>query len=198
VTGLDFSKAAIEAAMDLARQTQLDGKSNFIEGDVLEWYQNAKPDFDIVITTYGVLCWLSDLNPWARGIAASLKPGGLFFLAEGHPIADSFITWEEGLTGKRLENYFGSIEDDEAKPAPDYASTHVVNQGNTQWSRPISNIIQSLIDVGLHLESFEEHPYSHYEKVKGLKKRPDGYWHRPTEGSQIPLLFNLKMSKPII
>ena len=46
--------------------------------------------FDIVFTTYGVLCWLRDLKRWAELIAHFLKPGGVFYVADFHPFTYVF------------------------------------------------------------------------------------------------------------
>lgn len=188
VTGVDFSSVAIEAAKDLARRAGLEAQSKFIQIDVLDWHSQAKPEFDLVVTTYGVLCWLKDLNAWAKGVAASLRPGGIFFLADGHPLSE---TNEFGDYFGR-ENGYGAGE-----PGPDYASDHVVQQGNQQWVWPVSSTIQALLEAGLRLEVFKEYPYSFYEHVKGLQQGSDGYWHLPAGSKQVPFMFSLKMSKPL-
>ena len=43
--------------------------------------------FDLVYAGEGVVTWLQDLESWATGIAAALKPGGDFLLFEEHPVA---------------------------------------------------------------------------------------------------------------
>src|SRR5258708_26224263 len=39
----------------------------------------------MVFSSYGAICWLPDLAPWGAIIGRYLKPGGFFYLAEGHP-----------------------------------------------------------------------------------------------------------------
>jgi hypothetical protein len=39
----------------------------------------------VVFTSYGVLCWLHDIEAWAGIVSRYLKPGGTFFMAELHP-----------------------------------------------------------------------------------------------------------------
>jgi SAM-dependent methyltransferase len=83
-TGLDFSSVAIEAARDLSARSGI--PATFIEGNVLkppaELPENA---FDLVFTSWGVISWLPDLEPWAYTIASRLAPGGVFKIAEMHP-----------------------------------------------------------------------------------------------------------------
>ena len=70
--------------------------------------------FDIVFCSYGAICWLSDLESWAKGIAEVLAPGGTLAIMEFHPVAMTLneeckleypyfgngkpIRWEDGIT----------------------------------------------------------------------------------------------------
>ncbi|MEZ4496593.1 MAG: methyltransferase domain-containing protein [Thermomicrobiales bacterium] len=75
VTGVDISSAAIQTAGS-SRTTRASG--TFIRSDIYDWLEaaGAGPDrFDIVFSSYGAICWLSDLATWARGIAGVLEPG---------------------------------------------------------------------------------------------------------------------------
>ena len=38
------------------------------------------------LTGRGALSWLPDLEPWARTIAGFVRPGGIFYIHEGHPV----------------------------------------------------------------------------------------------------------------
>jgi len=60
VTGVDFSPVAITAARDLSLQAQLPAR--FVCSDIYDLPQNLEGQFDIVFTSIGVLCWLSDLK----------------------------------------------------------------------------------------------------------------------------------------
>ena len=196
VTGVDFSGPSVEAARKLAQRAGLEGSADFVQADVLEWHKQAKPQFDAVVSTYGVLCWLRDLKAWAKGVEASLKPGGMFFLADGHPLAD-LLSWSSP-EGNVAPSYFGRAEGyGEGETAPDYASDHVVAEGNRQWIRPISASLQSLTDSGLVLRQFREYPFSFYEHMQGLEKGADGYWRLPKGQPERPFLFSLLMQKPL-
>ena len=85
VTGVDFSTESIAAARRLAADTGIEAE--FVCCDLYELPEALLSfhSFDIVYTSYGVLCWLPDLAPWAALIAHYLKPGGLFYIAEAHP-----------------------------------------------------------------------------------------------------------------
>src|SRR5215468_5363999 len=82
-TGLDFSAAALDAARRLAAETGL--AAEFVEGTVAEAPRLTPGPFDLVFTTWGVLCWLPDMSIWARVIASVLAPGGELYCADAHP-----------------------------------------------------------------------------------------------------------------
>lgn len=70
-TGVDISDEAIGFARQLSADAGLPAR--FERADVLDWMPDATAcgeRFDRVFTSYGAICWLSDLNAWARGIAA--------------------------------------------------------------------------------------------------------------------------------
>src|SRR3712207_6068916 len=67
--------------------------SDFVRADVYEWLATAAREgrrFDVVFSTYGVVCWLPDLESWARGITAVLRSDGRFVLVDFHPVAQMF------------------------------------------------------------------------------------------------------------
>ncbi|WP_249930155.1 class I SAM-dependent methyltransferase, partial [Pseudoalteromonas aurantia] len=74
VTGVDLSSSAIDEAKILNKQLGLN--ATFVCDDVCHFADINTQQFDIVYTSYGVLCWLPDLANWARGVAKALKSGG--------------------------------------------------------------------------------------------------------------------------
>lgn len=87
VTGLDFSPASLKEARRLADSAARGEKLKFVEGSVYDALSLLKPaSFDMVFTGIGALCWLPDIRGWAHIVASLLKPGGRFFIREGHPM----------------------------------------------------------------------------------------------------------------
>ncbi len=43
-----------------------------------------------MFTSFGAVSWLPDIQKWADVVARSLKPGGVFYIAEFHPFHDIF------------------------------------------------------------------------------------------------------------
>ena len=92
VTGVDFSPIAIDSARGLSRHADL--PAEFICSDVYDLPGNLTGQVDLVFTSIGILCWLNDLTAWAGVIAHFLKPGGVFYVMDGHPLLYTFD--EEG------------------------------------------------------------------------------------------------------
>jgi SAM-dependent methyltransferase len=84
VTGVDISDKSIQRAEELKVKSGL--KGDFFRCDVLDFIGVIEKKFDLVYQSYGTLPWLSDVFKWAEVVAHYLKPGGTFYIADGHPI----------------------------------------------------------------------------------------------------------------
>ena len=93
-TGVDFSDAAIDLARSLNSELDLDVR--FIRSNVYDLPDVLDEQFDIVFTSVGVLCWLPDLDKWASVVSHHLKPGGMFYILDGHPLMNVFEESEAG------------------------------------------------------------------------------------------------------
>ena len=87
-TGVDFSSRAIKLAQQLNEEVGENVK--FVQSDIYSLKDISEKDlppnsFDVVFTSHGAIYWLPDLEKWAETIAYYLKPGGLFYIADGHP-----------------------------------------------------------------------------------------------------------------
>ena len=106
VTGLDFSEAAVRAAVALAAEIGVEAR--FVTADVYDSPEAlGGRTFDIVYTGVGALCWLPDMTRWAKVIFNLLQPGGELYLYEFHP-----LKWIFGETDKPdiLDAYFTPAE----------------------------------------------------------------------------------------
>lgn len=183
VTGVDLSSEAIELAKILAQKVQLDAE--FIRADVYEFGQINRQEFDIVFTSYGVLCWLPDLNAWANTVAKSLVVGGEFHLVEFHAFNDL-------LAG---EPYFPSLAPDISddgtytENCPGEKSTVVT------WPHSLSEVISALIGAGIQIETFNEYPYSPYNCFLGVEAVEGEGYQMIYKGHQVPLVYSIKGRK---
>ncbi|WP_165943649.1 class I SAM-dependent methyltransferase [Roseicella aquatilis] len=201
VTGLDASAIAIGAARRLAAELGLSDRAHFVEADLYRAAE-ALPEpggFDLVLVTWGSLCWLPDLAGWARIVAGFLRPGGRLHLAEGHPAALVFDDRAPGAAGKPgwLVPYFEreavvlEEEADYANPAARPAAARSVT-----WMHPLSAVVGALRGAGLALDWLHEHPRVAWRMFRALERDADGLWAFP-DRPWLPLAYSLGASRPL-
>ncbi|RXK14549.1 SAM-dependent methyltransferase [Halarcobacter mediterraneus] len=183
VTGVDLSSEAIKKANSL--KSSLGLKANFIESDIFQFGRENTKKFDIVFTSYGVLCWLPNLKEWAETIAKSLKVGGEFHLIEFHTFTDL-------LSGY---SYFSNN-----KPDIEEEGTYTENCDGSKstvvtWAHSISEVINSLICAGLSIESFCEYPFSPYNCFENLEFVENKGYQMLYKNQQVPLVYSIKAIK---
>ncbi len=194
VTGVDLSPASIKAAQSLSQKANLPAK--FICSDVYDLQKNLEGQFDVVFTSIGVLCWLKDLEAWARVIAHFLKPGGVFYIMDGHPLLYTFD--DDG--GWRFElSYFHQeapyIWDDDG---PDYMdSSYVPQSPSYEWQWTVSDFINAVLKAGLRLEFFNEFEVLRDQIYPEMVQRADGLYTFPDMSVPLPVVFSLKAHKPV-
>jgi SAM-dependent methyltransferase len=193
VTGVDFSDEAINQARKLSKETGI--KAQFICSDIYKLPDIHQQKYDIVYTSGGVLCWLPDLNKWAKVIAHFLKPGGFFYIMEGHPFSTVFDNSKKAKELKVTQSYFHKPGPTKWEPEGDYAdSDFITSSASYEWSHSMGDIINSLISAGLKIEFLHEFPMIFFKCFSFMKQDKDGAWH--LEGDKLPLIFSIKASKP--
>ncbi|KAF9165100.1 hypothetical protein DFQ26_000599 [Actinomortierella ambigua] len=213
-TGVDISDTAIDFARQLAKDSGLE--ATFIRSDVFDYFDETEPNqFDVVFISYGALCWLSDIDRWARGVHRILKPAtGRVVLIEFHPVLGMFneefvrdypycshgkaMTEPEGIS-----NYVArsGVEGEELYPGLVF-QTGIQDFRNTKpshefcWS--VSSVIQAALNAGLTLQTFKEYPFSNFCKFytdMRPEKVPEGVRWYPS-GQEFPCMYSIVGSKP--
>ena len=189
VIGVDFSEKAVDAARGLA--TDLGVDAGFVCSNVYDLPKALHARFDVVFTSWGVLCWLPDLRPWAEVVSRFLRPGGRFYLAEFHPILACLD--EESLVP--TEPYFHHDQPIVWEPETSAAdgSTTITNPSH-EWNHPIGDVVSALVNAGLVLEFLHEHPVSPEPLRSYLSQDETGWWRM--KGDVLPLSFSLQARKP--
>jgi SAM-dependent methyltransferase len=194
VTGADFSDRAIALARSLSRDLGIE--ADFVCSDIYELPGVLSGQFDIVFTSYGVLCWLSDLRRWAAVIAHFLKPGGTFYIAEFHPFAQIFYNEPDAVELKVAYPYFHQAEPFVFEAANSYADASVpVASSSHEWSHSMGDILNSLIGAGLRVDFLHEFAYCTYAHFPFMQEGPDGRWRLKGYEESVPLMFSLKATK---
>jgi SAM-dependent methyltransferase len=199
VTGADFSPDAIAAAQGLAEDVGI--PATFVCADLydLPSVLERGAGFDIVYTSHGVLGWLPDVEGWARVVEHFLKPGGTFFIAEGHPVAMAFEN--EGVEAGELRlqyPYWTHQEPISLEVHGSYADRQAPTEGMVEhgWDHSLGEIVTALAQTGLRIEFLHEFPFSIW-KLDFTVEGPDGRFRLPGElDGRLPLSFSLKATKP--
>lgn len=193
VTGVDFSDKAIEIARALANELKLDAE--FICCNLYDLPDNLDRKYDIIYTSAGVLCWLSDLKEWGRVIAQFLKSGGFFYILEGHPFLNMLLDEDpNAVKPEILRSYFYTPEPEIYQSEASYAGikTSKIHTGK-EWTHSLGDIVNSLISAGLTIEFLHEYPYIFFKAMPYMEQDDQGAWR--ISGDKIPLIFTLKAKK---
>ena len=163
VTGVDLSDEAIALARRLADEVGLAGRASFIASDVYEVDAHlGEARFDVVFVSWGAIEWLPDLGRWAEIVASRLRPGGVFYMAEIHPIA--YALDETDDRGVRLAYRYLPAPDkpDRSEDDGSYADreAHVENRVCYGWAHGLGEVLTSLAGAGLRVEYLHESPRS--------------------------------------
>ncbi|RBL90994.1 class I SAM-dependent methyltransferase [Chitinophaga flava] len=186
-TGLDFSDKAITAAKNLA--LELEANSQFVCSNVYDAGLHITDKFDIVFTSYGTIGWLPDLDKWAAVIVERLKPGGVFYMVDFHPILWMF---DDEFSYIKY-SYFNTGEPIEEEKSGTYADREAdLKDKEYGWNHSLSEILNALIKAGLTISFFNEHTDSPYECFSNMVKTgPDSYQIASMQ-NKIPLLYSIK------
>lgn len=187
--GVDISDEGIALAQQLNEELQLD--ANFICCNVLDTSKVIADTFDIVFTSYGVIGWLPDLEPWGQMIAERLKKGGTFFMSEFHPMVWMFDYLEGNPTLK-----YGYMQDEAIYE--EYEGTYANTRSKMVskeygWNHGLGEVVSALSEAGLHIGYLQEHDESPYNILPDLVKTHSGMY--VTQDKLYPLIFTLKATK---
>ena len=183
--------SAIELARSLCGELSLDAR--FICSNVYDLPGVLDEQFDIVFTSYGVLCWLPDLDGWASVVANHLKPGGVFYIIDGHPAMNVFEETEPGelrVTYPYFRHEFlweGGV--------PSYAGSEIIESPVYEWHHSLGEIVTALINAGLRIEFLHEFAFSTYRAYPMMERGEDGMWRFPDGNDSFPQLFSIRASK---
>jgi len=189
VTGVDMSDASIQLAQSISRELELD--TEFICCNVYDLRQHLDKKFDIVFTSYGTIGWLPDLDRWAKLIQDFLKPGGVFYIVDFHP-----VLWMMDSEFTHIQyNYFNTAVIAEENIGTYTDRNASIRSMEYSWNHPFSEIFNALIKHELTVQQFNEYPFSPYPCFSNLEKGPDGMWRIKGMEEKMPMLYAIKALK---
>ena len=191
-TGVDFSEPAVDLARSLAAEAGLEAR--FVRSNVYDLTRALHEQFDVVFTSYGVLCWLPDLVGWGRVVGRFLRPGGRFVIAEQHPLLECV----EEVDGRlRLAYPMLQRQPFEVVSTDTYAdrSVELPPVRSYQWAWTVGQMVSALIGAGLRIERLRELPIATWQRLPSMTRDEDGWWR--LAGDPLPLLVACRAVKPL-
>jgi len=209
VTGVDISEEAVSSARRLSAEAGI--SAGFERADVYDWLEEAARrgrHFDAVFSSYGIVCWLPDLEAWARGIAAVLKSGGRFVLVDFHPAADMFderwarthaypsggepLLLEEGVGDYVAGSGGGLTPAGFMEGARGFDNPHRCHL--FRWG--LGEVVTALAAAGLRIVALKEYPYANGERLlAGMRELPGRRMAPPKNVSAVPLMYGIAAHK---
>lgn len=197
VIGLDLSPESLRRANRIAGRAG--AEIDFVQANVYDARRAVTEDFDLVYTSLGVLCWLPDVDEWARVVHSLLMPGGRFIIRDDHPM---FMAIGEDVSeGLKIEQpYFQqrapqAWEDDgsyiDAKHAPRIQRTK-----SHEWNHSISEILTAVLNTGLVIDSFEETNHSAWRPWPHLMERDGDTFRLRENPDRLALQWVMSAHRP--
>lgn len=188
VIGIDISDVHIANARQMS--AALGAPAEWFRCDVLDAPHALDGTADLVYTGRGALCWIQDLDAYAKVVYRLLKPGGIYHVFDGHP-----MTWLFDMEAETLRysgvSYFGHYESNTGWPSTYIGDSLPVSP--EQQSRKfealwtIADIFNALTRSGLVVETIGEHPEPFWDEFPNL---------RPEYRGRIPSTFSMKARRP--
>lgn len=151
-----------------AKSDALGAPATWIQSDILETPHQLDGTADLVYTGRGALCWMLDLEAWARVVARLLKPGGRVYIFEGHPLT---WVWSETADRHVLHEQLGDYFMTDILSSDDWPETYVgplddprrQSKHERQWT--LGQIVTALANADLRVLALEEHPDTFWDHL---------------------------------
>ena len=192
MTGLDFSPASIAQARQFSEQCGT--AANFIESEVYDAIEATGPNsFDFVYTGIGALCWLPDIDRWARVVSGLLRAGGRLFIREAHPVLwslDEKIQDALVVAYPYFEQEKPMVWDDDETYVETAEKLH--STITHEWNHGMGEIVTALLSHEMELAVFKEHDSIPWEALPGqMRCMEDGEWRLSRGRNRLPLSYTL-------
>lgn len=200
VTGLDISGESVAAARRIAAEAGL--AVEYVQANVYDAVRTLGAGrFDVVYTGKGAVCYLPDLDAWAAEVAGLLRPGGVAYLVEFHPLLYSLgpTPPTDGSMDLVLRNDFlggrGAIERDATFT---YTDGPALTEATVayEWMHGVGELVTALLGAGLRLDRLRESERLPWPRWPSMIDAGGGWFRLPDSEPRIPLILALRAVKP--
>jgi len=157
VTAVDIAPSHLATAR--AKAAEVGVSVEFLEQDMMA-LDTSLTGFDIVYISWGGICWVPDIDAWARSLAARLEPGGTVMISEHHPLWEVLTSQADG-TLRVSGDYFTAARDGYPDPVKAPQVTREIGSPTTAplsyvWN--LGSVVTAVLSAGLTLRSLQEFP----------------------------------------
>lgn len=176
VVGIDISSVMLGQA---ERKTAMLGASaRWVQSEVLAVPDVFNSTADLVYTGKGALPWVNDLDQWAAVVARLLKPGGMVYVYEGHPLNH---VWQSEPATHTMRGDGRGYFDQEPRPNDDFPAGAVARytpEGEApptawEWQWTLGEVVTAVAGAGLVIEHLEEHSNHFWDQFPNLSKEEE-------------------------
>ncbi len=198
VTGLDQSGSSLDAARELFESVDTAGR--FVESTVYDAVGALDgEEFDLVYTGVGALNWLPDIARWGRVVAELVRPGGSFYIREGHPMLCALDDERDDTALVVKYPYFETVEPMTFDQTTTYVETGGVAVTETvshEWNHGIGEVFTALTSAGLTVTTLDEHRFLDWRFFAHQIER-DELFHLPDDQiDMVPMMYSMAANKP--
>lgn len=160
--GFDIAENILKQARENAAKAGIPN-CDFVETNILEIDERYQDQFDFIFFTIGAITWFQDLSALFDKVAKCLKPGGILFINDFHPLMNMLATPDEdaydpNCIDKIVYPYFRKEPWLESN-GMEYMAGQYESKTFTCFSHTISEIINSTIAAGMAIEKWNEYNY---------------------------------------
>jgi SAM-dependent methyltransferase len=195
--GLDLSGASVAAARELAAECGV--AVEYLQSDVyaaVEALEGRR--FDVVYTGKGALCWLPDLHRWARVVAELLRPGGVLYAIDFHPLLLGAAD-EQPAAGLLLDRNYLNAGAERFDSAVTYTGEGRLAHSTIsfEWAHGLDEVIDAVLSAGLRLTGFVEHDVCCWGRFPDMVDLGDGWFGWAAGAPRLPLMFSVRAEAPL-
>ncbi|MBG89998.1 MAG: hypothetical protein CMO80_24295 [Verrucomicrobiales bacterium] len=170
--GFDISDAFVDQAHRLIEAAQLDVE--VLRSNVYNIPAEYDNGFDLAYLTVGTIGWLPDLSRFLAKVAELLRPGGQLFIYELHPFVFVYDEETTDPIDPRITRSYFRDEPLIFHGGQDYVDPESSVESTGYWHHhTFGQIMTSLIEAGIILESFEEFPHCNSSTHAEFAKQPN-------------------------
>lgn len=167
--GFDASAAFIEQARELAI-TSGHTDVEFVTTDIYDLSVSDWGQFDIVLSTIGVIGWMPDLHTFFDIVSGLTREGGHVFIEEIHPVLLMYEEGEGEAPSYLAYSYFKEEPYVETSGLDYYEGKKYGAKPAYSFHHTLSEIMMAAMDAGLTLRHFVELDYNIGELCPDLER----------------------------